>query len=141
MRAWDAIIASTGRPYEDVRVQAYADPDVVTLLDAWGRCLFDAVGERAANPEELMRMYAFANGDPSKGKATDHEKGVAVADFDCQQQVDYETVWHTAVVERERAAMGERVGEYDQWVREYVAMIARAQQVLDERGIVLPSLD
>jgi hypothetical protein len=133
MRAWGVV--------GDIRQEAYGDPKVIAALNAWGYCVHAAVGERGANPNELARMYAFANGDPTEGSASEHEKAVAVADFDCQQQVDYETVWYTAVVERERAAMGERVGEYDQWVREYQAMLAAAQQVLDERGIVLPSLD
>jgi hypothetical protein len=133
MRAWEVV--------GDVRQQAFDDPDVIRALDSWRECVSGAVGERAHDPNELARLFAFTNGDPWKGTATDHEKAVAVADFDCQQQVDYETVWHTAVVERERAAMGDRVGEYDQWVRDYQAMITRAQQVLGERGIVLPSLD
>ena len=133
MRSWGVV--------GDVREQAFADPKVVAALQTWGRCVFDAVGEQAANPNELGRLYAFANGEPTEGEATEHEKAVAVADFDCQQQVDWATVWFTAVVERERAAMGERVDEYHQWVRDYQGMIAKAQQVLDERGIVLPSLD
>jgi hypothetical protein len=133
MRSWGVV--------GDVRDEAYGDPAVIAALEAWGGCVLGAVGERAANPNELARMYAFANGEPSEGEATEHERSVAVADFDCQQQVEWETVWYTAVVERERAAMGERVGEYDQWVRDYQAMIVHAQQLLDERGIVVPSLD
>lgn len=133
MRAWGVV--------GDIRQQAFDDPNMIAALDSWGPCVIDAVGERAANPNELARMYAFENGHPSEGQATEHERAVAVADFDCQRQVDYERVWYTAVVERERVAMGDRVGEYDQWVREYQSIIAAAQQVLDERGIVLPALD
>lgn len=133
MRAWEVV--------GDIRSQAFGDPDVIAALAQWRQCVAGAVGENAANPNELARMYAFDGGDPTHGTATEHEKAVAVADYDCQQQVDYETVWYTAVVERERAAMADRVGEYDDWVREIRTNLARAQQVLDERGIVLPSLD
>lgn len=133
MRAWEVV--------GDIRSQAFGDPDVIAALTQWRQCVAGAVGESAANPNELARMYAFDGGDPARGTATEHEKAVAVADHDCQQQVDYETVWYTAVVERERAAMADRVGEYDDWIREIRTNLARAQQVLDERGIVLPSLD
>lgn len=133
MKSW----AVTG----DVRAQALEDPRVIAVLDAWGDCVEAAVGERAPTPNELSRRYAFADGDPFEGEADDHEKAVAVADAECQAQVDLETIWFTAVTDRERVAMGDRVGEYDEWARQLQISLAAAAQVLADRGIVLPSLD
>lgn len=133
MKAWTVV--------GDLREQALADPRVIDALDAWGDCVEAAVGERAATPNELARRYAFVDGDPNDGAADEHEKQVAVADADCQHQADLERTFFVALTDRERVVMGDRVDEYDQWARELTAVLERSAQVLDERGIVLPSLD
>jgi hypothetical protein len=131
MRAWGEV-----PDINAVRQSAFADPSVIAAVATWKACVFEAVGEAAATPEELMRLYAVEG-----SRASAHEKDVAVADAECRVHTDFDRVLDIAQTARERAAMGDRVGEYDQWVREFRSSITNAQQVLDERGVVLPTLD
>jgi len=115
---------------------ASARPEVVAALSSWSECVERTVGESAATPNELARRYAFEDGAP-----TAHEKDVALADANCQQQVDLWHVYHAALADAQRAALGDRVADYDELTRQRVEFIALARQILADRGVVVPSLD
>jgi hypothetical protein len=115
---------------------AIHDDRVVTVLDAWRTCVRAAVSEDAATPDDLARRYAF-----NESAADEHEKAVAVADATCQATTDLQTIWATALTDRERALMGDELATYDELTRMRVEILATATQVLADRGIVPPSLD
>lgn len=111
-------------------------PEVVAALSSWSECVSSAVDETAATPNELARRYAFEGDAP-----TAHEKDVALADATCQQQVDLWHVYHAALADAQRAALGNRVTDYDELTRQRVELIALARQILADRGVAVPSLD
>lgn len=111
-------------------------PEVVAALSSWSQCVQSAVGETAATPNELARRYAF-EGDT----ASAHEKDVALADATCQEQVDLWHVYHSALADAQRAALGDQVKDYDELTRQRVEFIALARQILADRGVAVPSLD
>ena len=115
---------------------AVADPAVTAALSTWSACVRAAVGETAATPNELARRYAFEG-----AAATAHEKDVAVADVDCQQQADLWHVYHAALARADRSLLGDRVTDYDELTRQRVELVALARQLLADRGITVPSLD
>ncbi|MCY7298755.1 MAG: hypothetical protein LH616_06045 [Ilumatobacteraceae bacterium] len=115
---------------------ASVDPLVVSTLSSWSQCVQSAVGETASTPNELARRYAFEDGAP-----TALEKEVAVADATCQQQVDLWHVYNAALADAQRAALGDRVTDYDELTRQRVEFIALARQLLADRGIAVPSFD
>jgi len=115
---------------------ASVDPLVVSTLSSWSQCVQTAVGETASTPNELARRYAFEDGAP-----TAREKEVAVADATCQQQVDLWHVYNAALADAQRAALGDRVTDYDELTRQRVEFIALARQLLADRGVAVPSLD
>lgn len=115
---------------------ASTQPEVVAALSSWSQCVESAVGETAATPNELARRYAFEGDFP-----TAHEKDVALADATCQQQVDFWHQYHAALADAQRAALGDRVTDYDELTRQRVEFIAFARQMLADRGVAVPSLD
>ncbi len=115
---------------------ASTQPEVVAALSSWGQCVESAVGETAATPNELARRYAFEGDVP-----TAHEFDVALADAACQQQVDLWHVYKAALASAQRAALGDRVADYDELTRQRVEFIALARQLLADRGVSVPSLD
>ena len=115
---------------------ASTQPAVVATLSSWSQCVQSAVDETAATPNELARRYAFEGDAP-----TAHEKDVAVADATCQQQVDLWHVYHAAIADAQRAALGGRVTDYDELTRQRVEFVGIARQLLADRGVAVPSLD
>lgn len=125
-----------GEVLQSAWAAALVDPLVVSTLASWSQCVQAAVGETASTPNELARRYAFEYGAP-----TAHEKDVAVADATCQQQVDLWHVYSAALADAQRAALGDRVTNYDELTRQRVEFIALARLLLADRGIIVPSLD
>ena len=127
-------------PFDVVRNNAVSAaataPALVAALSAWSECMQTSVGETAASPDELARRYS-----PFEGSPTVREKQVAVADADCERQVDLWTVYNTAIAQAERALMGADVGRYDDLTRLHQQLIVTARQILAERNITPPSLD
>lgn len=127
-------------PFDEVRNKAVSAaataPALVAALSAWSQCVQTSVGETAASPDELAGRYS-----PFEGSPTDREKQVAVADADCERQVDLWTVYNTAIAQAERALMGADVGRYDDLTRLHQQLLVTARQILAERNITPPPLD
>jgi hypothetical protein len=121
---------------ENSRIAAGTDLAVISALTRWSVCVQNVVGETASTPNELARRYAFV-----QGVATDHEKQVAVADAECQKQVDLWTVYYTSVAHAERALMGADAGLYDELTQLHQQMVEISYGILKRHNIGPSSLD
>lgn len=114
-----------------------ADVALDAALAQWQDCVNDAVGIEADTPNTLARQFAFGSSEtPAR------EVEVAVVDAACQRAAEVQEAFHRA----ERTHLltelrGEERDAYLAEVRSGIATDLLAQQVLDERDIVAPSLD
>ncbi len=128
-------MAPSGAGFDDT---ALHDQRVQDALDTWSTCVETRTGQQADTPDELAGRFLDGSYD---GSATTEEIAVAVADAECQQQADLWTTWYVVVAELTRTRLGGNAGLYDDWTRARVEMVNSARATLDDRNIVLPSLD
>ncbi len=119
----------------DAQQMALLDPRVRQAQTEWHGCVVTAVSDDEPTPNDLARKYLFEGGDPARSGE------VAIADFECQQQVDLEGVWYRTVTEYERSLMGADVGLYDDQARLLQQTVDLARQELADRNIEVPTID
>lgn len=125
-----AYVFETGIDQEAVSNSATADPRVADALRQWASCVEEATGEQAATPNELARQFAL-----SGGEVTQREIDVAVADARCQTTTGLQDTWYRVVAEYQRAALDEHPEWFDQLATMRVGIVAKAQEILDDREI------
>jgi hypothetical protein len=128
-------VSESGIDQAAVAESAAADRRVRAALASWSSCVADATGEVAETPDELARRFALSEQPP-----TEREREVAVADVRCQGAADLQDVWHRAYAEYQRAVL-DQPERFDELALMRVEIVARAEQILAERGLPIPEFD
>ena len=124
-RAWEAVIFGDTDEFDGIRQEldffpssVNNDPRVSALDRDWSTCManFGYSGFEAPGVFLLRQLWAEWEPDADQEAFADWERAVAVADWDCQDQLDYEFARRRINVELQHRFVTLHIAELEAWV-------------------------